>query len=107
MAAVQFFPFALEFGQRDDLGEVGVQEPLLLAVELAQGLADSGLPGTELLGQPGSAARPLQRAGDLGRIGQQRAQVGPDQLVQLVSGDVAGGASLPLGHPQPVSAPVA
>jgi hypothetical protein len=54
---------------------------LLLALQLAHGLADSGLPGTELLGQPCAAARPRQRAGDLGRIGQQRAQVGPDQLV--------------------------
>src|SRR5262245_42228584 len=31
LAAVQFFAFAFEFGQPDDLGEVGVQQPLLLA----------------------------------------------------------------------------
>jgi len=58
LAAVQFVAFALEFSQPDDLGEVGVQQPLLLAVELAQGLADGALPGVELLGQPGSASRP-------------------------------------------------
>jgi len=51
--AVQVLAFALEFGQGEDLGEVGVQQPLLLAVELAQGLADGGLPGLEFLGQPG------------------------------------------------------
>jgi hypothetical protein len=38
--AVQVLAFALEFGQPEDLGEVGVQQPLLLALELAQGLAD-------------------------------------------------------------------
>ena len=64
LAAVQFFAFALEFSQPDDLGEVGRQQPLLLALELAQGLADSALPGVEFLGQPGSASRPAQRAGD-------------------------------------------
>jgi Insertion element 4 transposase N-terminal/Transposase DDE domain len=48
--AVQVLAFALEFGQPEDLGEVGVQQPLLLALELAQGLADGRLPGLELLG---------------------------------------------------------
>src|SRR6266487_3160076 len=47
-AAVQLVPLALEFGQGDDLGQVGVEQPLLLAVQLAQGLADRVLPGVEL-----------------------------------------------------------
>ena len=34
-AAVQLVAFALEFGQGDDLGQVGVEQPLLLAVQLA------------------------------------------------------------------------
>ena len=50
MPAVQFLAFALEFGQPEDLGEVGLQQPLLLALELAQGLADGRLPGLEFLG---------------------------------------------------------
>ena len=58
-AAVQLVPLALEFGQGDDLGQVGIQQPLLLAVQLAQGLADRGLPGVEFLGQPGAALRPV------------------------------------------------
>jgi len=107
VAAVQLLPLALEFGQCDDLGQVGVQQSLLLAFQLAQGLADGRLPGLELLGQPRPAARPPQRAGELGGFGQQRTQVGPDQLVQLVSGNVAGAAALPLGHPQRVGAPAA
>jgi hypothetical protein len=80
---------------------------VLLAVKLAQGLADGGLPGLELLGQPGAALCPGQRAGDLGGVGQQRAQVGPDQLVEPPGRDVAGGAALPLGHPQRVGAAAA
>jgi Transposase DDE domain len=105
--AVQVLAFALEFGQRDDLGEVGVQQPLLLALELAQGLADGRLPGLELLGQPGPALGPGQRAGDLSRIGQQRAQVGPDQLIELPGGNVAGGAAPSLRRAQCVGAPAA
>src|SRR5437868_5147892 len=93
MPAVQVLALAVELGQPDDLGEVGVQQPLLLAVELAQGLADGCLPGLEFLGQPGAALGPGQRAGDLSGVGQQRAQVGPDPLVQLAGGDVAGGAA--------------
>jgi hypothetical protein len=58
-AAVQLVPLALEFGQSDDLGQVGVEQPLLLAVQLAQGLADGRLPGVEFLGQPGAALRPV------------------------------------------------
>ena len=98
-AAVQVLALAVQLGKGDDLGEVGVQQPLLLALQLAQGLADGGLPGLEFLGQPGAALGPGQRAGDLGGVGQQRAQVGPDQLVELPGGDVAGGAALPLGRP--------
>ncbi len=107
MSAVQVLVLAVEFGQPDDLGEVGVQQPLLLAVELAQGLADGCLPGLELLGQPGAALGPGQRAGDLGGVGQQRAQVGPDPLVQLAGGDVAGGAAPSLRRAQRVGAPAA
>ncbi len=58
-AAVQLVPLAPEFGQGDDLGQVGVEQPLLLAVQLAQGLADGRLPGVEFLGQPGAATGPV------------------------------------------------
>ena len=106
-AAVQVLALAVQLGKGDDLGEVGVQQPLLLALQLAQGLADGGLPGLEFLGQPGAALCPGQRAGDLGGIGQQRAQVGPDQLVELGGGDVAGGAALSLRDAQRVGAAAA
>ena len=68
-AAVQLLPLAVELGEREHLGQVGVQQPLLLALQLAQGLAEGRLAGLELLGQPCPAPRPLQRTGDLGGIG--------------------------------------
>jgi hypothetical protein len=107
VAAVQLFTFALEFGQGDDLGQVGVEQPLLLAVELVQGLADDRLPGLEFLGQPGAPVCPVQRAGDVGGVGQQRAQVGPDQLIELPGRDVAGGAAPPFRRAQRVGAAAA
>ena len=58
-ATVQLVPLALEFSQGDDLGQVGIQQPLLLAVQLAQGLADGRLPGAEFLGQPGAVPGPV------------------------------------------------
>ena len=45
--------------------------------------------------------------GDLGGVGQQRAQVGPDQLIELPGGNVAGGAAPSLRRAQRVGAPAA
>ncbi len=58
-AAVQVLALALEFGQPHDLGQVGVQQPLL-AVQLAQGVGHGLLAGLQLLGQPGPAPCPAQ-----------------------------------------------
>src|SRR5207237_805033 len=52
-------PFGGGWEHVADLGQVGVEQPLLLAVQLAQGLADRRLPGVEFLGQPGAALRPV------------------------------------------------
>jgi hypothetical protein len=105
--AVQLLTLVLQLRQADHLGQVGVQQPLLLALQLGKGLADGRLPGLELLGQPCPTPRPLQRTGDLGRVAQQRAQVGPDQLIQLLGRGVAGAAALPLRRPERVGAPAA
>jgi hypothetical protein len=59
VAAVQLLSLALELGQIDDLGQVGIQQPLLLALELAQRLADGGVPGLEFLREPGAALCPV------------------------------------------------
>jgi len=58
-AAVQVLALAFQFRQGDHLGEVGVQQPLLLALQLAQGLADGGLPAWSSWG---SQAPPCARA---------------------------------------------
>src|SRR6266508_4467278 len=42
-AALQLPSLALELAQGDDLGQVGVQQPLLLALQLRDGLADGAL----------------------------------------------------------------
>ena len=73
MAAVQVLALVLEFGQPDHPGQVGVQQPLLLALQLAEGAGHGLLAGLQFLGQPGSAPRPAQRAGGLCGVGQQRA----------------------------------
>jgi hypothetical protein len=49
-AAVQLLPLMLQLRQLHHLGEVGVQQPLLLALQLAQGLAEGRLAGLEFLG---------------------------------------------------------
>jgi hypothetical protein len=41
---------AFQLRQLDHLGQVGIQQPLLLALQLAQGLADGLLTGLEFLG---------------------------------------------------------
>ena len=106
-AAVQFLAVVLEFGQLNHAGQVGVQQPLHLVVQLAQGPADGRLAGLEFLRQPGPATGPGQRVGDLGGVGQQCAQVGPYQFIELPGGDVAGGAALSLCHAQQVGAAAA
>jgi conjugative relaxase-like TrwC/TraI family protein len=68
--AVQLLALALQLRQSDHLGQVGVQQPLALAFQLSEGLADGRLPGLEFLGQPRPAPRPLQRTGDLPRVAQ-------------------------------------
>jgi DDE superfamily endonuclease len=68
-AAVQLLPLAPEFGQRDHLGQVGVQQPLPLALQLAQGLADDRLPGP---GAPAAATPHPAPAPAHGRPGRDR-----------------------------------
>ncbi len=63
LAALQLPSLALELRQGDDLGQVGVQQPLLLALQLRDGLADGALAGLQLLRQPRPTASPRGRSG--------------------------------------------
>jgi len=74
---------ALEGGQVDHLGQVRLEQALALACHAGQHAAEGRLPPAELLGHPGAAVGALQCLGDQLRVLQDRAQVRPDELVQL------------------------
>jgi hypothetical protein len=75
---------ALEAGQVDHLGQVGLQQALALTCNAGQHPAEGRLPAAELLGHPGATVSALHRLGDQLRMLQDRAQVRPHQLVELV-----------------------
>jgi hypothetical protein len=87
---------ALVLVQREHGPQVGVGEPLELLAEAGPPGAQVLAAGLELLGQP----RATLCAGDVRRMPQQLAQVPPDELVQLLGGDVArraGGIAVGVG----------
>jgi hypothetical protein len=49
LAAFQLPSLALQLRQGDDLGQVGLQQPLLLALQLREDLTDGALTGVQLL----------------------------------------------------------
>src|SRR6266498_1822062 len=73
---------ALEAGQVDHLGQVGLQQALPLACHARPDTAQGRLPAAQLLGHPGAAVRAFQRLGDLLGLLQDRAQIRPHQLVE-------------------------
>src|SRR5919204_1429607 len=60
---------------------------MALAGHASPHLAQGCLSAAEFLGHPGAAAGPLERVGDKLWACQDRAQVGPDELVELGCGD--------------------
>jgi hypothetical protein len=74
---------ALEGGQVDHLGQVGLQQPLPLPGHAGAHVAEGRLPPAELLGHPGAAACSLQRLADQLGLLQDGTQVRPHQLVEL------------------------
>ena len=75
---------ALVLGQRNDPEQIGLGEPLELLVEPALGFVQLLAPGLQLLGQPSPALGTGKGLSDLLGGGEQRTQVLPDHLVQLV-----------------------
>lgn len=65
LALGQLAAHALQLGQLDHAGDVGVEEPALLAIELPQGLLERGAPGLQLLRRPLPALRPRDRRGEV------------------------------------------
>jgi PPOX class probable F420-dependent enzyme len=83
----------LEGVQVDHLGQVGLQQPLPLPGHAGPYLPQGGLPAAQLLGHPGATVGALQGLGDQLGLAEDRAQVRPDQLVELAGGDEPGRAA--------------
>src|SRR5262249_53306763 len=91
---VELAPLALELGELDDPAQGGVEQALLLALDLRDGAAGGRLAGADLLRQPLPSLGPLQRLRDLLRLAQQAGQVVPDQGVELRDRDLTGATAL-------------
>ncbi|HET8631023.1 MAG TPA: IS701 family transposase, partial [Thermomicrobiales bacterium] len=85
---------ALVLGQRHDPAQVGLGQPLELLVETRGPLAEQLPARLQLLGGPVAALRPRERLRDARRVRQDRAQILPDERVELAGGRVAGRALL-------------
>jgi len=103
----KFPAFALKLRQLHHFRQIGFQQALLLPFDLSQGLLDLGLPGLEFLGQPVASMGPFQGLGERLWLGQEGAQVLPDQCVQGGGRSVAGGAALALRGPQGIGVTLA
>lgn len=80
--------------QEDDATQVRLSEPLRLLGQARARLAQRLAPGLHVLRRPRAPVRPLQRLSDLCGMCEHRAQVGPDQIVELRDGDEAARAPL-------------
>ena len=90
--------FTLEFVPPNNLGQIRIQQPRLLAIKLGKRILD-GLPaGLERLRQPFAHLRAFQFVRDQGRLGQRLAEVVPDQFIQGGRRNVAGGTALARGR---------
>ena len=92
--------FALELVTPDDLRQVDFQQPGLLPFELGEGITQGLPPGLQGLGQPFPAVGTRQFMGDERWLGQDPAQILPDQLVQGAGRGKARRAALSPSRPQ-------
>ncbi len=88
-ALLQVAPPTLVFFQAHDARQVSLGQPLDLPLEAGLPAPEGFAARLQLLRQPVSAMRPLQREADRLRVGQHLAKVVPDQRVQLCCRDVA------------------
>jgi hypothetical protein len=93
---------ARELVSPDDLGQIDFQQAGLLPFDLGEGVMQ-GLPsGLQGLGQPCPAVGPCQFMGDERGVGQDPAEILPDQRLQGSGWGKACRAALPLSRPQGV-----
>src|SRR5206468_12788747 len=91
---LQRLPTALVLGQRDGGEQVRLGQAFQLPLEGEPVPAQLLPPGLQLLRQPAAAVRARQRLGDRPRLGEQLAQVPPDEIVEPVRRGVARRARL-------------
>ena len=82
-AGLQIMPPAAVLLQPEDLLQVSLGESLELLSQARRGAPEVVPTRLQLLGQPGAGLGTLQRLGDGRRVLQERAEVGPDELIQL------------------------
>ena len=98
---VELLSPARVLGQGDHGAQIGLGQPLDLPFQVDLAPAQRLPAGLQLLGQPVSPMGALQRVGDALGMGEQRAQIRPDQRVQGLGRDITRRAALvaqgPLG----------
>lgn len=97
LALGHLLSFALKPLTLNDLRQVQIEQPSLLAFELRQDITQRLASGLQGLGQPFAPLRPLQFTDNEGRFAQDPTEVLPDQVVQDTSRGIAGRAALTEG----------
>jgi hypothetical protein len=98
LGLLHLLSFALEFVAANNLGQIGIQQPRLLALKLGKGILDRLPAGLERLWQPLAPVRPLQFVADQARLGQHLTQILPDERIQGGRRNVAGRTALARGR---------
>jgi hypothetical protein len=99
LCLLHLLSFALEFVAANYLGQVGIQQAGLLALELGQRILEGLAARLERLRQPLAHLRPFQFVGDQARLGQHLTQILPDQGVQGACRYVARDTAFACGCP--------
>lgn len=87
-----------------EVGEIDFQKPRLLALQGRQGLLEGAAPRLQGVRKPGSALGALQCVDHQRGLLHNLAEILPDQSVECPGWRIAGGAALPLGSAQRLSA---
>ena len=92
----QFLTLALEFVSHDDFRQVHFQETFLLTFQTLQGLTDGIAFRLQGLRQPFSGLGTFQFVGNQIRVGDNAAEILPDEFIQLLRWHITGNAAFTL-----------
>jgi hypothetical protein len=93
-------PFTLEFLVADDFGEVDIEQAGLLPLELHERLTQGPLPRLQCLREPCAPSRSFQLLANERRLREHVPEILPDDGIEGLSGNKAGGAAFPKGSPR-------